>query len=85
MNQSKAESVVEQTCSMVSGFVLAAMVWAYFVAPMIREEILTIDQPIIITIIFTVVSFVRGYFWRRVFNAGFHDVVKSAVSKLYRS
>ena len=85
MIQSKLESVIEQTCSMVSGFILAAMVWAYFVAPLIREEVITIDQPIIITIIFTVVSFIRGYFWRRFFNAGLDRWVSWQVSKLYRS
>ena len=53
---------------MASGFILAALVWAYAVAPMIRLEWITIDDPIIITVIFTVVSFIRGYVWRRIFN-----------------
>jgi hypothetical protein len=74
---------MEQVCSMVSGFVLAALVWAYFVAPLIRREVITIDDPIIITVIFTVVSFIRGYFWRRFFNAGVHTMVRTALTKIY--
>ena len=62
------ESVIEQTCNMGSGFILAALVWAFGVAPMMREGWITIDNPIIITVIFTLVSFVRGLFWRRFFN-----------------
>ena len=68
MNQSKMESLIEQTCNIGSGFIIAAVTWAYFVAPMIREGYMTIDQPITITVIFTVVSFIRSYFWRRFFN-----------------
>ncbi len=83
MKQSKLESVIEQTCNMGSGFIIAALVWAYFVAPMIRMEVITIYNPLIITIIFTVVSFVRGLFWRRFFNAGVHKAVQSFVTKLY--
>ncbi len=68
MNQSKMCSVVEQSFNMASGFILAALCWAYVVAPMIRVDWITIDNPIIITVIFTVVSFIRGLFWRRFFN-----------------
>ncbi len=68
---------------MVSGFILAALVWAYFVAPLIRAEYLTIDDPILITVIFTFVSFVRGYFWRRFFNAGIQHMVKAGLTKIY--
>ena len=68
---------------MGSGFILAALVWAFFVAPLIRRNIITIDDPIIITIIFTVVSFARGLFWRRFFNAGLHRWVQAATTKLY--
>lgn len=68
---------------MTSGFIIAALVWAFFVAPLIRLGWITIDDPIIITIIFTVVSFARGLFWRRFFNAGLHRLVQAALTKLY--
>ena len=75
MQQSKLESVTEQVCSIASGFVAAALVWVYVVAPLIRADVITIDDPIPITIIYTVISFVRGYFWRRIFNKHGHYVV----------
>jgi hypothetical protein len=83
MKQSKIESLIEQTCNMASGFILAALVWAWCVAPAIRRGWITIDDPIIITIIFTVVSFGRGLFWRRFFNAGLHRFVQNMVRKFY--
>jgi hypothetical protein len=83
VKQSKLESVIEQTCNMGSGFIIAALAWAWMVAPMIRAEWITIDDPIPITIIFTVVSFARGLFWRRFFNAGLHRWVHRMVTKLY--
>jgi hypothetical protein len=83
MEQSKAESVIEQTCNMGSGFILAALTWAYLVAPLIRMDWITIDDPIPITIIFTIISMARGYFWRRFFNANLHRWVQIAVTKFY--
>ena len=79
MQQSKLESLTEQVCKTTSGFVIAALVWAYLVAPLIRGGIISIDDPIIITVIFTVVSFARGYFWRRIFNKYGHYVVASII------
>lgn len=81
MRQSKLESILEQTCNMGSGFITAALAWAYIVAPMIHSEIITVDSPIIITIIFTVISFLRGYFWRRFFNASVHKAIHNFVRR----
>lgn len=85
MKQSKLESVLEQTCNMGSGFILAALAWAYGVAPAMHAGYITIDSPITITIIFTVISFIRGFVWRRFFNAGVHKVVGNFVRRMYAS
>ena len=81
MNQSKLESILEQTCNMGSGFILSALAWAYGVAPAIHAGWLTVDSPITITVIFTVISFVRGYVWRRFFNADVHKAVHNLVRR----
>jgi hypothetical protein len=60
-------------------FIIAALAWAYIVAPMIRQDWISIDDPIPITIIFTVISLLRGYFWRRFFNARLHILITNFV------
>ena len=72
MNQTKLESLFEKLCSTGSGFLVALAMWEYVIRPLVKSEILSIDHSLTITLIFTVVSIIRGYFWRRFFNAGLH-------------
>ena len=66
--QSKYQSIVEQTLNMGSGFIISVLVWEFIIKNLIHGGVLTVDSSILITIIFTVVSFIRGYLWRRFFN-----------------
>ena len=66
--QSKYQSILEQTLNVGSGFIISVLVWEYAIKHLIHSEILSVDSSIWITIIFTVVSFIRGYLWRRYFN-----------------
>lgn len=75
MNQTRLESFIEQTLNVGSGFVLSFAVWAWIVAPLIRAGHLSIDHNLAITLIFTVVSLIRGYVWRRVFDKNIHKEV----------
>jgi hypothetical protein len=70
MKQSKIESVIERTADMVSGMILAWLTWVYVVFPNLDYLHSTA-----VVGIFTAISFVRGYFWRRFFNAELHRVV----------
>lgn len=65
--QSKIDSAVEQTLNLASGFVIALLLMQFVIGPLYGLEV-TVGDNIGITVIFTVVSFVRGYVWRRLFN-----------------
>ncbi len=67
-SQSKYQSLLEQTLNVGSGFLISVLVWEYVVKHLINAGFLSVDSSIWITVIFTVVSFIRGYFWRRHFN-----------------
>jgi len=66
--QSKYQSILEQTLNVGSGFIISVLVWEYAIKNLIHAGVLSVDSSIWITVIFTVVSFVRGYLWRRYFN-----------------
>lgn len=66
--QSKYQSIIEQTLNVGSGFIISVLVWEFVIKNLIHEGVLSVDSSVWITVIFTVVSFVRGYLWRRFFN-----------------
>lgn len=80
MQQSRKESFLEQTFNVGSGFFLAVLTWEACLV-MISWGWFNYDDTITITSIFTVVSFVRGYFWRRFFNAKVHRLVHEWLSR----
>jgi len=75
MEQSKLESKIETILNIFSGFFISVFMWAMIVAPLIKLNVLSIDNTYIITGIFTVTSLLRSYFWRRFFATGIHIVV----------
>lgn len=68
MKQSRIESFIEVGFNYLSGFVLAWAVYAFVVMPSPWLS----ASPLAVTTLFTAVSVVRSYFWRRVFNARLH-------------
>lgn len=66
--QSKIMSALEQIANVGSGLLIAALTWEFIIRPLIYSEVLSIDNTFYITIIFTIISVIRGYIWRRVFN-----------------
>ena len=77
MKQSKLESKIEVFFNYLTGFLIAWAVYEFIVIPnpWLKESAL------MVTTLFTLVSVVRSYFWRRFFNAGLHKVVHSMLSK----
>ena len=65
--QTKLESFLESCLNVGSGFILALIVWKFVVVPLWGFTVSTADN-LAITGLFTVVSVIRGYMWRRVFN-----------------
>ena len=67
MTQSKLESLLENVLNVISGLILSIFVvqpvvfWYYDIH-------LEASENIMIAVIFTVVSIIRGYVWRRIFN-----------------
>ena len=68
MKQTKLNAFIEQVFNVGSGFLLSCLIWAYGIRPAIERGYLTIDDTLIITGVFTVVSVIRGYIWSRWFN-----------------
>ena len=64
--QSKRESLMETALNVGSGF-LIAWVMTITVLPLFGLNT-TINESFQITVIFTFVSILRGYLWRRYFN-----------------
>ncbi len=78
--QSKLESAIESTINVGSGFIIALIVWRYFLpVEWMRPDLLS--QSIKVTLVFTIVSVVRGYFWRRFFSNNIHKVIHRMIKE----
>ena len=64
--QSKADSFMEAVTNTAIGFVISLITW-HFVAAWMRIP-MTMEKNLIITGIFTIVSIIRGYVLRRMFD-----------------
>lgn len=65
--QSRAMSLIESLCNVGSGFCVSLLLWEYIVCPWLNVERST-GQGMQVTALFTAVSIVRGYLWRRIFT-----------------
>ena len=65
--QTKLQSLLESCLNIGSGFVISLIVWSYLVVPVWGLQVDMVDN-LNITALFTVVSVVRSYLWRRFFN-----------------
>ena len=81
MNQSRLESLAEIGVNVVIGWVIGLTAQVFFF-PVIGIEA-TFSHNFISSIVFTVISIVRGYVIRRWFNAGIHKFIVSIVRKWY--
>lgn len=80
MRQSRLESLIEASLNTASGFVVSLIVWRFLVAPMMHLP-LDMASNLVITSIFTVVSILRSYIWRRFFNAEIHRAITQWLSQ----
>lgn len=63
-HQTKIGAMTETFCNTFSGFALSYLLWVFVVAPLYNLDTTYADN-FEITCIFTVLSLVRSYFWRR--------------------
>lgn len=65
--QTKKCSFVEACFNVGSGFIIAILTWEFIITP-----IFNLHKPFLedlgIVIIFTIISIIRSYVWRRIFN-----------------
>ena len=73
-NQSKLESLIEISINITSGFILSLLIWIYIITPFYNIKV-TMQENLSITLIFTIVAVIRGYFWRRFFNNQLHKII----------
>jgi membrane protein implicated in regulation of membrane protease activity len=65
--QTRTRSLIEQLFNTASGFILAMLTWAYIITPFLEIQSNT-KQNFTVVMVFTVISIVRSYAWRRFFN-----------------
>lgn len=79
--QTRLNSLIEQILNVGSGFIIALLVWIFIITPLFGITVTMVDN-LTITAIFTVVSIIRGFLWRRLFN---HFTVKKMEEKNART
>ena len=65
-SQTKLHSHIEQTASLTTGFCLSFVVWHFLAIGL--DIPMPLETNFFITSVFTAVSYVRGYLFRRLFN-----------------
>lgn len=65
--QTRKGTLIESLAGTAIGFIISVLVWAWIVNPLWNLHTGIIDN-LSITLLFTVVSVVRSYYVRRVFN-----------------
>ena len=68
MAQTRKRSMIEVICNVASGFIISLCVWEFIIEPLFDIE-KDIMENIAITTLFTCVSILRGFIWRRCFAA----------------
>ena len=81
MNQTRLESLAEVLINVVIGWVIA-FITQLIVFPMFGVHV-SLSSQFWISVIFTVVSIIRGYVIRRWFNAGIHKLAIQCIRKFY--
>ena len=67
IGQSKKTSILEVICNTGSGFIIAWILTMYML-PLFDIKNINMSGGFTITTIYTVVSLIRSYLWRRYFN-----------------
>lgn len=81
--QSRLMSLLEQLSNFLSGFGISFILLNYVVNPFMQLHTTVYDN-LLITAIFPIISVIRGYFWRRFFNARLHKKVNIFVTWLFK-
>lgn len=72
--QTKKHSILETIANLATGFCVA-WILAQFVIPLFDSKNFSVFDGFVLTTIFTVVSAIRSYTWRRAFNRWAHKKI----------
>jgi len=75
-SQSTWESRIEVAANYTSGFLIAWLTWTLLLLGPFTWGWIVKENGLAITMVFTAVSILRSYYWRRFFARGFHRVVQ---------
>jgi hypothetical protein len=67
MNQPKQSRWIEQILNVGSGFIVSLIFWVFIVVP-VWDLPVNMNENLQITACFTILSIIRGYIWRTLFN-----------------
>ena len=70
MRQNRLESLLEKFVDTTTAFIISWCVYEYYIYPNMHSM-----SSFFVVSIFTAISFLRGYFWRRFFNQQLHKTV----------
>lgn len=80
--QSKVESLIESFVNTFSGWLISFLLWSFVIGPIFNVNTSMLENAGI-TIIFTIVSIIRSYYWRRFFANEIHLTLVKWVKKYY--
>jgi len=83
MKQTRLESLIEANANTFIGFFVSLVFWSVAIVPIYHFKI-SMFQNIQITLLFTIISIIRGYTVRRFFNAGLHKFAHNLALKLIK-
>ena len=66
-SQPHHHSVLEQVLNVGSGMVISYFVWVFVLMPIFDINV-SMYESLEIVAVFTAISVIRGYIWRRIFN-----------------
>jgi hypothetical protein len=81
--QTRTISMIEQVLNVSTGYLLAFIVWSVIIIPLFKIEA-SIGESMLINLIFTVISVLRGYVWRRLFVNYLDKLIQNAIYKSKR-
>ena len=65
--QSKQHSLIESILNTLSGLLLSIATWKLIITPLFGIQANN-SQVFLVSLIFTIISILRSYLWRRIFN-----------------
>ena len=81
MKQTKLVSMIEVTLNVLSGIVVAMLVWKFIIPTYFPRMAGPVAENFAVTLTFTFFSVLRSYGWRRFFANGLNYVITSWVGR----